>query len=87
RQLDKERTDAETPFLREPVEAVQTFADELSSDAAPDLVTVQPGDHLWGIATRRYGEGMLFVRVFEANKGQIRDPDLIYPGQIFTLPQ
>lgn len=78
---------AETPFLREPVEAVQTFADELRSDAAPELVTVQPGDHLWGIATRRYGDGMLFVRVFQANQDQIRNPDLIYPGQIFSLPQ
>lgn len=78
---------AETPFLRESTEDVQTFADELGSGAARDLVTVQPGDHLWGIATRRYGEGFLYVKVFEANRGQIRDPDLIYPGQIFNLPE
>jgi len=78
---------AETPFLRESTEDVQTFADELGTGAAQDLVTVQPGDHLWGIATRRYGEGFLYVKVFEANRGQIRDPDLIYPGQIFELPE
>jgi len=51
------------------------------------LVTVQPGNTLWGIATQQYGEGLLFVRVFEANRDRIRDPDLIYPGQVFTLPE
>jgi nucleoid-associated protein YgaU len=50
------------------------------------IVTVQPGFTLWGIATENYGDGFLYVRVFEANKDQIRDPDLIYPGQIFTVP-
>ncbi|MEL7460772.1 MAG: LysM peptidoglycan-binding domain-containing protein [Pseudomonadota bacterium] len=78
---------AETPFLREAVEDVQTLAEDQRSGAPPDLVTVQPGNTLWGIASGRYGDGFLFVRVFEANKDQIRDPDLIYPGQIFTLPE
>lgn len=50
-------------------------------------VTVQPGNTLWGIATERYGDGFLFARVFEANTDQIRDPDLIYPGQVFRLPE
>jgi nucleoid-associated protein YgaU len=50
------------------------------------LVTVQPGNTLWGISRRSYGEGTLFVRVFEANRARIRDPDLIYPGQVFTVP-
>ncbi len=78
---------AETPFLREAAEDVQTLADDQQAGAAADLVTVQPGNTLWGIASGRYGDGMLFVRVFEANKDQIRDPDLIYPGQIFSLPE
>ena len=51
-----------------------------------EVVTVQPGFTLWQIATENYGDGMLYVKVFEANKGQIRDPDLIYPGQIFAVP-
>ncbi|HSF63961.1 MAG TPA: LysM peptidoglycan-binding domain-containing protein, partial [Paracoccaceae bacterium] len=50
-------------------------------------VTVQPGFTLWGIAQDRFGSGFLYVQVFEANRDQIRDPDLIYPGQVFTLPQ
>lgn len=54
--------------------------------AAPSSVTVQPGFTLWRIATETLGEGVLYVQVFEANKDQIRDPDLIYPGQVFTIP-
>jgi len=53
---------------------------------APSSVTVQPGFTLWRIATETLGEGVLYVQVFEANKDQIRDPDLIYPGQVFTIP-
>jgi nucleoid-associated protein YgaU len=41
---------------------------------------------LWGIADRLMGDGYMYVQVFEANKDKIRDPDLIYPGQVFTLP-
>lgn len=53
---------------------------------AVTLVTVQPGFTLWAIARRNYGDGLLYVRVYEANKDQIKDPDLIYPGQVFTVP-
>ena len=49
-------------------------------------ITVQRGATLWAIARERYGDGQLYVRVFEANRSAIRDPDLIYPGQIFDLP-
>ena len=50
------------------------------------VVIIQPGDHLWGIARKRYGSGFRFTLIYEANKDQIRDPDLIYPGQVFTVP-
>ena len=86
----------ETPFKREPLEALIAAQEQIAArspsigtDGAsppPSLVTVQPGFTLWGIARERYGDGILYVQVFEANKEQIRDPDLIYPGQIFTLP-
>jgi nucleoid-associated protein YgaU len=45
------------------------------------------GDNLWNIARAHYGEGWRYTVIFEANKSQIRDPDLIYPGQIFSLPK
>ena len=80
---------AETPFRREAVEAIQALDQrrEGATQLAPvSLITVQPGNTLWGIADAKYGEGLLYVRVFEANTDRIRDPDLIYPGQIFTVP-
>lgn len=53
----------------------------------PVSVTVQPGFTLWGIAQERWGDGVLYVQVFEANKDKIKDPDLIYPGQVFSMPE
>ena len=79
----------ETPFRREAVASIQALEAEqqaISTELAPvSLITVQPGNTLWGIASDKYGDGMLFVRVFDANTDRIRDPDLIYPGQIFTV--
>ncbi|NNU17099.1 LysM peptidoglycan-binding domain-containing protein [Parvularcula sp. ZS-1/3] len=49
-------------------------------------VIVQPGNNLWVIARRAYGEGEQYTVIYEANQDQIRDPDLIYPGQIFRVP-
>jgi LysM repeat protein len=54
---------------------------------APVTITVQPGFTLWAIAEDRFGKGTMYVQVFEANRDKIRDPDLIYPGQVFSLPQ
>ncbi|CAN0400470.1 unnamed protein product, partial [Phaeothamnion confervicola] len=51
------------------------------------IVVVQPGNSLWRIARRVYGEGLRFTTIYEANRGQIGDPDLIYPGQVFALPK
>ena len=48
--------------------------------------TVQPGNTLWAIARDNLGEGIMYVDLFEANADQIRDPDLIYPGQVFVIP-
>jgi nucleoid-associated protein YgaU len=90
-ELDAEGTvtsRAETPFRREAVAELQALdADSGPESPAPvEIVTVQPGNTLWGIASDNYGDGMLYVRVFEANRDRIRDPDLIYPGQVFTVP-
>ena len=77
----------ETPFQREPVQTILALVEEEADLGAPvRLVTVQPGNTLWGISRRSYGEGTFYVRVFEANRARIRDPDLIYPGQVFTVP-
>ncbi|MEP1651141.1 MAG: LysM peptidoglycan-binding domain-containing protein, partial [Paracoccaceae bacterium] len=78
---------AETPFRRESIAAIRSIEEESEMSIAPvSLITVQPGNTLWGIAREKYGDGPLFVRVFDANTDRIRNPDLIYPGQIFTVP-
>ena len=51
------------------------------------IVFVQPGNSLWRIARRTYGGGVQYTLIYEANRDQIRDPDLIYPGQVFVLPK
>ncbi|AXX97532.1 LysM peptidoglycan-binding domain-containing protein [Profundibacter amoris] len=74
----------ETPFKREAAEALQSTQ---STSRTPAIaITVQPGSTLWAIARETYGDGMMYVRVFEANRDSIRDPDLIYPGQVFAVP-
>jgi len=50
------------------------------------FVIVQPGNSLWRIARRTLDSGFNYTVIYEANKDQIRDPDLIYPGQIFEVP-
>ncbi|MFT6676773.1 MAG: nucleoid-associated protein YgaU [Sulfitobacter sp.] len=74
----------ETPFKRES-QGVLANATK-GQDGPIKAITVQKGATLWAIARDRYGDGLLYVRVFEANRDAIRDPDLIYPGQIFDLP-
>jgi hypothetical protein len=49
-------------------------------------LVVRPGSNLWRIARDTYGDGTRYTVIYGANRGQIDDPDLIYPGQIFTLP-
>ena len=50
-------------------------------------IVVQKGDYLWKFAEQHYGEGIRYSVIFSANSALIRDPDLIYPGQVFTVPE
>ena len=68
----------ETPFSR---------AEMLTSLPDERFVIVQPGNSLWRIARRTYGSGFRYTVIYRSNAEQIRDPDLIYPGQVFMLPQ
>jgi nucleoid-associated protein YgaU len=54
----------------------------------PDVNTaiVSRGDNLWRISQRIYGSGYRYTVIYGANQQQIRNPDLIYPGQVFVLP-
>ena len=68
----------ETPFQRENVVIAAKGA---------SAITVQPGYTLWAIAREKYGSGFQYVRVYQANQDLIKNPDLIYPGQVFKLPE
>ncbi|SOB95973.1 LysM peptidoglycan-binding domain-containing protein [Stappia indica] len=50
-------------------------------------VIIRTGDNLWTISQRRYGDGVRYTTIYQANKDQIRNPDLIYPGQVFMIPE
>jgi nucleoid-associated protein YgaU len=51
------------------------------------IVIIQPGNNLWRIASKVYGDGLRYTDIFQANADQIRNADLIYPGQVFELPR
>ena len=51
-----------------------------------DYIIIKPGDMLWKISYRLYGSPWRYVEIYNANKDQISNPDLIFPGQIFTIP-
>ena len=68
----------ELPFSR---------AEPLAAAKSDDFVIVQPGNSLWRISRKILGKGLMYSVIYEANRDQIRDPDLIYPGQIFAVPK
>jgi hypothetical protein len=61
-------------------------ADNGAAAADKGRIVVQPGNSLWKIARESYGEGVRYTVIYEANKEQISNPDLIYPGQVFAVP-
>lgn len=77
---------AETLFQPETADEIARLDARAVRVNGISVVTVQPGFTLWRIARENYGDGVLYVRVYEANDDKIRDPDLIYPGQVFTVP-
>lgn len=74
----------ETPFLREDPDRIRD--NPMLVDPGATVITVQRGFTLWGIAEANFGDGIRYVQIFEENRDLIRDPDLIFPGQIFALP-
>ena len=55
--------------------------------AEPATLIIRRGDNLWMIAKRLYGKGVRYSTIYQANTDQIRNPDLIYPGQVFVIPE
>ena len=67
--------------------ATQTQARPVSnSNNTSTSYTVVKGDCLWKIAKRFYGIGSRWTEIYNANKSKIKNPNLIYPGQVFVIP-
>jgi len=78
------RSRAEVPFTAPQQPAAVATAD----DSVPQgkTMTVSRGDSLWRISRLAYGDGARYTVIYDANHNQIRNPDRIYPGQIFMIP-
>jgi nucleoid-associated protein YgaU len=76
------------PAAPQPSGASAAGADS-ANPVVPEIATatVSRGDSLWRISRLRFGKGVRYTVIYEANAGQIRNPDLIYPGQILVMPQ
>jgi nucleoid-associated protein YgaU len=83
---------AEDAIVLRPVSATGAAGDGEGASAStgerqiPSII-IRTGDNLWTISQRRYGEGLRYTTIYQANKDQIRNPDLIYPGQVFMMPE
>ena len=65
-------------------------ADEVKAPAQTievEYYEIKKGDSLWKIAKNVYGDGNKYPKIFEANKEVIKDPDLIFPGQMIRIPK
>lgn len=65
---------------------VRGNADTVPADTAAGTYTVQKGDTLSAIAQQHYGKASRWHAIFDANRDQLDDPDLIRPGQVLKLP-
>jgi nucleoid-associated protein YgaU len=86
---------AETPVAasRSPEVAAAEPSDAVPETVSPKLehadgaVIIRRHDTLWHISRRVYGHGIRYTTIYLANRDQIRDPDLIWPGQVFRVPE
>jgi nucleoid-associated protein YgaU len=77
----------ETPFQRDlPTGPRPRPGAQVAGHGLGILATVQPGGTLWTIARTHYGSGAQYSMIVTANKDLIRNPNLIYPGQVLTIP-
>jgi nucleoid-associated protein YgaU len=82
---------AASPFKREePAKLAEAASPTAPTDPnappVPNKITIQPGNTLWRLSRDLYGAGRNYTIIFDANRSQIRNPRLIYPGQILTAP-
>ncbi len=71
------------------IQSLITQAKEKGEAATPPSYTVQRGDYLWKIAAKDdiYGNAYAWMQIYTANKDQIKNPDMIFPNQVFSIPR
>jgi len=74
-------------LMKEGKTIVESKLMEALEKGIPDYYEVKKGDSLWKISEKFYNQGEKWIRIFEANIGKIKNPDLIYPYQRFTIPK
>ena len=79
-QIEQPKQEGETP--------VATITQSRDTSTAPQskTYTVQKGDCLWNIAKKYCGDGSKYTEIAKLNKDKIENPNMIYPGQVLTLP-
>ncbi|NBT40085.1 MAG: LysM peptidoglycan-binding domain-containing protein [Alphaproteobacteria bacterium] len=71
----------------EPCAGMKTIGFEIGNEEQGTyLLVVQAGNSLWRLARRFYGQGIFYTLIFDANRDRINDPNLIFPGQKFSVP-
>jgi len=77
---------ADTELTQNNVESGPKTIEQAPLTGARGSVIIRRGDTLWQISRRVYGQGVRYTTIYLANEGQISNPDLIEPGQIFGVP-
>lgn len=82
--------------MTSPKDPLPDFSDVNSGSSSAEVTneqseqqsyTVEKGDTLWKIAKHFYGDGSKYPVIFQANTDQLKNPDLIHPGQVLKIPQ
>lgn len=69
-----------------PASSTPAASNERVSVLDTGSVIIRRGDNLWRLSRRVFGQGIRYTSIYDANRDQIRDPALIFPGQVFELP-
>lgn len=89
-EADSQATKEKAALIAGNVKGIERVDDSALTFPAPVVVkyyTIQKGDSLSKIAKAHYGDAMKYKALFEENREVIKDPDLIYPGQVIRIPE
>jgi nucleoid-associated protein YgaU len=85
RRVEGEKIAAVAPSA--PVQEDAQAAEPQPLEEAEGSVIIRKGDNLWTISKRTYGSGLRYTTIYLSNRDQIKNPDLIWPGQVFVMPK